>query len=493
LLFWGGRVLGADESWDAIYVSGNKTGYVHTFVEKVSDKGRDYLRVRIDMEQRLQRGNDVAVVNLMYGTIETPSGQVLRLDTRTTASNQEIRVHGDVVSGKMNLKLDMGGAGGSQELLIPWGPEVRGPYAPEQSMARAPLKPGEARSLKMFIPELNKVCTVELHARAVESVILGDGAARPLLRVDQLTFVDGKRASEYDARLWVDPSGQVKKSEQDVMGGIVMYRTTKEAAMEPGGAVQFDFIQNTVVKVPRKIPDAETTRHVKYRLTLKGADPADVFPTDSRQKFEPKPAVAAAEKADDATATRTGVLDVRSMGPLDGEPSASPADAQYLRSNPLINSDDTRVRDFSEIATRGAVDPWEKAVKINHWVFQRITKKNFENAFAPAGEVARTLSGDCTEHSVLSAAMCRAAGIPARVAIGLIYVESLGGFGYHMWTEVFINQRWVALDASFDQSTTDAVHLKLADTSLEGVSPFEAFLPVVKVVGKLEIEATELR
>jgi transglutaminase-like putative cysteine protease len=89
--------------------------------------------------------------------------------------------------------------------------------------------------------------------------------------------------------------------------------------------------------------------------------------------------------------------------------------------------------------------------------------------------------------------MCRAAGIPARVAIGLIYVESLGGFGYHMWTEVFINQRWVALDASFDQSTTDAVHLKLADTSLEGVSPFEAFLPVVKVVGKLEIEATELR
>jgi transglutaminase/protease-like cytokinesis protein 3 len=94
---------------------------------------------------------------------------------------------------------------------------------------------------------------------------------------------------------------------------------------------------------------------------------------------------------------------------------------------------------------------------------------------------------------VLAAAMCRAVGIPARVVIGLIYVDHLDGFGYHMWNEVYINKRWIALDPSWDQSEADAVHIKLSETSLDGVSPFEAFLPLVRVMGKLTIDPIELR
>ena len=41
----------------------------------------------------------------------------------------------------MIFKLD--GNGEHQELKIPWGPEVRGPYAPEQSMARKPMTENE--------------------------------------------------------------------------------------------------------------------------------------------------------------------------------------------------------------------------------------------------------------------------------------------------------------------------------------------------------------
>ena len=73
----------------------------------------------------------------MYGTIETLDGQVLRLDTRTQAGEgQDLRVHGDVIGGRM--KLIMEGAGEPQSKVISWGPEVRGPYGPEQSMARSP-------------------------------------------------------------------------------------------------------------------------------------------------------------------------------------------------------------------------------------------------------------------------------------------------------------------------------------------------------------------
>ncbi len=478
-----GFVLGnrvqAQDSWDAIYLAGSKIGWVHTFVEKVQDKGHDYLRVRIDIEQRLKRDKDVSVTTLMYGTIETLEGQVLRLDTLISAGEQRLRGHGDVIQGKMNFVLE--GQGGAQELVIPWGPEVRGPYAAEQSMARQPMKDDEQRSLKMFMPDLNKICDLRLAARTVEPVILGDGIRHPLLRVEQITEIDGKPRPEFDATLWVDPEGQVLKTEQDLLGGVVMYRTTEQSAKSFGGPVQLDLILASGIKVARKIPAPEQTRHVRYRLVLKRGDAAQILPVDSRQNVVP-----------DASPT-SAILEVRSAGPIDGPPGPDKVDQEYLDPNALVTSDDSRVRSLARQAIKGTVDPWKKAVLINQWVYKNVDRKNFKVAFASASEVARNFSGDCTEHAVLAAAMCRAAGVPSRVAIGLVYVTDSDSFGYHMWFEVNVNHRWVALDPSWNQSTVDATHIKLTDSSLKGVSPFNAFLPLLQVMGKLEIEPLELR
>src|SRR3954452_10286200 len=90
----------AQESWDAVYLSGAKVGYIHTFIEPVKDRGRDLLRVRVDTSLTFKRLNDKITMELRYGTIETPQGAVLRLDTRTLASEKEIRVYGDVTNNK---------------------------------------------------------------------------------------------------------------------------------------------------------------------------------------------------------------------------------------------------------------------------------------------------------------------------------------------------------------------------------------------------------
>jgi Transglutaminase-like superfamily len=469
----------AQESWDAIYLSGTKVGFVHTYVEKVPNQGRTYLRVRIDMEQRLKRGRDFSVTRLTYGTIEAMDGQVLRLDTLTDTGQQRIRVKGDVKDGQMNLIMEVGGK--TQEAVIPWGPEVRGPYAPEQSMAREPMKAHETRSLKMFMPTLNKICDIELVALDVEPTIMGDGKNRNLLHVEQKTKVDGVAKPEFDVRLWVDSEGQVLKQEVDILGGYVQYRTNKEAAKARGGPIQFDLIQGSVIKVKHLIPNSDRSRMVRYQLTFKGNDLAQVIPTDPRQSLE-----AGASK-------NSGILKVESVGPLDGKAGPAEVDQQYVKPNALVTSDDGRVRALAAKATRGAQDPWQKAVAIQKWVFDNVTEKNFKTAFAAASEVARNLAGDCTEHAVLAAAMCRAVGIPARVVVGMIYVEEQSGFGYHMWDEVYVNQRWVAIDPSWEQSMVDAVHIKISESSLEGVAPFEAFTPIIRVMGKLEIDPIEFR
>lgn len=470
------------EAWDAVFLAGNKIGYIHTFIEKVEEKGRPLNRVRVDTVLSFRRGDDVVTQKMMYGTIETPEGEVLRLDTRTLTSDNEIRVYGDAVRGEMKLTLD--GTKQRQEQVIPWGPDVRGPYAAEQSMAKKPMAEGESRKLKMYIPDLNRVVDVEMKAGANVDVELGDGAKRPLRKIEQIATLDGQVRPELGTTLWVDSGGQVLKQDVDMLGGMTIYRTTEQGAKAPGGRIKYDQIRGTIVKIAKDIPNPYQTRSIKYQVTLKDEDPSKVFPTDRRQSTQP------------SGDGKAAILIVQTMGPNDGEAGPSAADPEYLRPNGMITSADTRVKRLADRAAGNATDPWDQAVRINRWVFQNM-KSNFETTFAPASEAALNLTGDCTEHSVLAAAMSRARGIPARVAVGLIYVDSKElkskGFGFHMWHEVYVNGRWVALDSSFDQSEVDATHIKLSESSLEGVSPFESFLPILRVQGKVTIEPLELR
>ncbi len=469
------------ESWDAIYIANNQVGHIQTWIEPVTDKGRDLLRVRVKTELSFKRLRDLVTMKIEYGSIETLEGQVLRLDTLTTAAKQVIRVHGDVIDKKMNLIID--GGGQRQESLIDWPDDVRGPYAVELSLALQPIKAGEVRTLKMFMPDLNKICDVTLTAKDIEDVQLGGGVKRTLMRIEQTTTLDDKKRPEFDQTMWADSGGQVMKTRTDNLGGMDVYRTTREGAlaeMTPRAA-QFDQITNSVIKVKHKINRPDATRDVRYRLTLKSDEPAQIIPTDRRQSLTP-----GANKNE-------VILIVKSAGPDVGKPGESTVDPSYLRPNAMITSEDEQVIQLAKQAIGQSTDPWEKARKIEAWVARHLLDKNFQTAFAPASEVARTLSGDCTEHGVLVAAMCRAVQVPSRVVVGLVYAENLGGFGFHMWNEVYVNRRWVAIDASFEQDTVDAVHIKLADASLDGVSPFEALLPVVRVLGKMTLDPIEIR
>ena len=116
-----------------------------------------------------------------------------------------------------------------------------------------------------------------------------------------------------------------------------------------------------------------------------------------------------------------------------------------------------------------------------------MTNKNFTQTFATAAEVAESREGDCTEHAVLLAALARACGIPSRVAVGLVYVKSVGGFGYHMWTEVYLQGQWFPLDATLGDAGIGVGHLKLTDSALDGPTAYSAFLSVAQVMGQLKI------
>ena len=280
------------------------------------------------------------------------------------------------------------------------------------------------------------------------------------------------------------PEGQVLKSEQDVLGGMVVYRTTKEAAKAPAGPVKFDLILSSVVKVARKIANPDQTRHVKYRVTLKDSDPRpglpDRLPPDARE-----------QKAGEDSA----ILEIKSTGPLDGEAVAGrgrPRIPQAQRAGDQRRHPGPQPGAAGRLA--GVVDPWEKATRDQPMGLPEYPGQELQGRLRRGGrgrpQPDRRLHRALRPHR--GHVPGRRASRPAS-SIGLIYVDELEGFGYHMWDEVFVNHRWVAIDPSLDQTTVDAVHIKLSDTSLDGVAPFEAFLPVVAVVGRLTIEPIEIR
>jgi transglutaminase-like putative cysteine protease len=167
------------------------------------------------------------------------------------------------------------------------------------------------------------------------------------------------------------------------------------------------------------------------------------------------------------------------------EEKLPPPGEEFTRATRFLQCGDAEVRRQAEAGAAGETDPLRVALRLERSVRDLVTDKNFSTALASAAEVARSREGDCTEHAVLLAALLRCRGIPSRVAAGLVYVESLEGFGGHMWTEAFIGGRWIPLDATLGRGGAGPAHIKLADSSLadNAPAPVTAFAPLIKLLG----------
>ena len=94
------------------------------------------------------------------------------------------------------------------------------------------------------------------------------------------------------------------------------------------------------------------------------------------------------------------MLHLNELDTLELPELARPSEA-FLRSQALVDA-----------ALTQRLRAWEtrKARLIESWVRKNMKSVDFSVAMAPASEVAHTLAGDCTEYSMLTAAMCKAEG-----------------------------------------------------------------------------------
>jgi hypothetical protein len=469
------------ETWDAAYLDGHKAGFVHTTVREGKNSDRTIRRTTQELNLTVKRFNDTISLRMEVGTDETPEGEVVGVSMRQfLGKQQQLVMTGLVEDDQLHVKVE---GGRRLDKKIPWNDQVVGLYRQDALFREHKVKPGDEFSYLSYEPQLTAVVTTRVKVKDFEEVAVpGSKKKQRLLRVEALPDKIGDFQPP-TMTSWLDKDLRPVRSQFEVpgLGKLLLTRGTREAVLEGTGEaaplVQID--RKQLIPLNRRILRPYDTRAVVYRVTVEGDDnPTTMFAQDERQKVK-------------NAKGNSFEIHVRAATPAEPEEEPGKVKDEYLKSCYFINCDDERVKRLAREAVGRQTDPWQKALRIERWVHDHMENKNYSEAFATADHVARTLEGDCTEHAVLAAAMCRAAGVPSRTALGLLYVDDREQgpvLGFHMWAEVWARGQWLPIDGTLGRGYVGASHLKISDHSWYDIQSLTPLLPVVRVLGKVAIE-----
>lgn len=464
------------ETWDSLYIAGSKVGHGFTRISTIERNGKELLKTEQVQEMSVQRGGQTTQMRISLTSLETPAGELREFETRSELGPTPTLSKGVVGNGKLVITNTAGGPPETAAIDFPSG--TGGFHAVEQSLERKPMKTGEKRTLNALLPVMNTVARVEMTAAGMESVSIR-GRTEELLRVE--TVMATPQGAKLPTTYWVTSSGEPLKTFTPIMN-METFRTTKAIATSDSPGSPFDLLDDAVVKVDRPIQHPFETQHASYRVQLKTGNPAELFSSGTSQQVRP---------IDDRSAELV-IGAVRPDTPLDNSMAPKAPSEEALQPNSLIQSDNAVIKRLSDEFASGESDPWAIARAAEKFVYEAVEEKGFTQALASAADVAQTREGDCTEHAVLLAALLRARDIPAQVATGLVYSAAHQGFAYHMWTEAWISDRWIPLDATLGRGGIGATHLKISDSTLNATSAFDLSLQVAQVIGQLEIKVLEV-
>jgi hypothetical protein len=361
-------------------------------------------------------------------------------------------------SGKiLSLIIHSAGREEKQELRLAETPHIIGQT--RLQFVSQGLERGRKYRISAFDPSSFSVAEMIAEVEGEERLRVG-GEERALLRVRE-------EFRGIQVRSWIDRDGEVWREESPL--GMVLLRTDKETAIHKNwrAGTGLDVTELSAVPADREIASPRTLDYLKVRLH--SAALTDVTLAGDRQSWNGDVLVVRKEDFPPKTPASPG-------------PSRQ-AMQEYLRPTALIQSQDPEIQRTAAEIVGDAKDPAEKVRRITAWVFKAIDKKPVFS-IPSAVEVLRQKVGDCNEHAVLFTALARAAGVPAQMLVGIMYLN--GKFYYHAWVRAYLGS-WVTVDPTLNQIPADATHICLIEGDLDRQ------LEVIKFIGRLRIEILEVR
>jgi hypothetical protein len=417
------------EAWLSSTISGQKVGYsVYRFDQSPGGyRFESFIKMTLAMagtEQQVQSHS------------EAFTGPDLALQSFTftfSSQNRSFAVKGRVVGDTLWIE----SPGSKEQRSI----TLTGPVYPSSALGRyvvvRKLIKDSTYKVPVFDVAVMGVSPAQIKFLGREKVKAGGE------EYDALKFTT--RMAKTEVTSWIDDKGMaiVEASAP----GIRSERTAADQVLkaEPEGQ-KFDVLTMFRVSVDTTIPEEAKVSSLKLEIT--GIDPKEYELSGPGQQV---------------LSTSPLAVEIRTPE-LPAEPVVLPiaAESEFLKPSVTIQSDAPEIKAKLIEAIGSEKDGVAAARKLVSWVFT-VVEKQATASFPNALDVLRTMKGDCNEHAVLFAALARAAGIPTRTAVGLLYMNR--AFYYHAWNEVFLG-KWIPVDATFGEFPASALHLKLAQGEL---------------------------
>ena len=402
----------------------------------------------------ISRGGISVTIEMKETSIETKSGEPLGFEVTHQLGAMAMKIAGQV-DKQGNVSMTTTSMGTEQKSTIQWPQGAVMSEGLRLLTLKKGLKEGTQYSVKIFSPGIMQAVDTEISIGPEQNVDLL-GRVVTLREVTTTLVMPG--AGEVVSTSYVDRELRMQKNIMPIAGmQVEMVACAREFALGQNDVLEL--IDRMFLKSPEPLNNLASAKSITYQLSPVKEGANFTIPSNDNQQ-----------------AQRLG--NGRIM--LKVEPVFAPAGAKFpykgtdaaireaMEPTRFLQSDNKQVIDLARRAVGGTKDAAEAARKIEAFVAGYIENRSLSVGYATAAEVAASRQGDCSEFAVLTAAMCRAVGIPAQVVAGVAYVDDfLGqrGFGGHAWTQAYIGGKWVGLDASFrggGRGGYDAGHIALA-------------------------------
>lgn len=434
--------------WMNIYQNGKKIGFVNRSLTIMETK----YHFNETIFMKINTMGVTQALNILTEGDLNPDMTLSSFNFDLNSNLFRFTAHGLVVKNKLILFTGLPGAQEKSEISLKDIPHISGNIY--DTAFRSNLEKDVTRSFSIFDPSTLSIRSIKVTRNADEIIpIMGK---RILTKKYCAYFMGAQNCA------WLSKEGNTLK-ETGILG-LSMEKVSPQKAQEgitDQGSI--DFTQIASIPSNVEITEPEKLREIKIKIV---GISQTLFLNGDRQSFHNNILTIAKEHLSPSLSLNNNLPQYI---------------AAFLKPVPLIQSDHPQIKAQVEKIITPTDTAQQKARKIVNWVYRNIEKKpvlSVPNAL----EILKIKSGDCNEHSVLTVALLRAAGIPAQIEAGLVYRH--GRFYWHAWNVLFLG-KWVTADTVFNQIPADVTHIRL----VRGYSVEQ--LNLMGMMGKIKLEVLD--
>ncbi|MBC8374530.1 MAG: transglutaminase domain-containing protein [FCB group bacterium] len=441
------RELPSESEWMNIYLDGKKMG--HT-VYSIENQGANGYTIKSSSNLNVVFGGLESEIHLENTAVMDTSFRLEAFSFWMLSDQYSTHVQGQKYGTTMELEFIQGEDTTRTEITVP--KDLYTYSAIQPMVASKGILEGQTIRVPAYDAMSNEMADVMITHEGKE--IISVAGEKHLLNKLRIEF------KSIPSIMWLDDNGITYK-EETIMG-MMMERTTPELALAKSDAGQVDLLNGFAVIPSYPISNSKRLKELKIGLSGVTADVLAGLSSERQKIVSIDPLVVSLSQV--TTPLKPNELELN------------------LRASDMVQSDHEQIR----AKANQILGDESQAIAISHtltqWVYNFLEKKPVAS-ISGAVDILNTGVGDCTEHTTLYTALSRAAGVPTKIHIGLVYLQ--GRFLFHAWPVVAIDGEWVDVDPSLNQFPADATHIALVE------GDFENLTNLIPVLGNVEIEILE--